>query len=104
MLLVIMLESIMFGVLGYAIFRVGAKMEYGDERTGILWLLSFVLVLLGLKLGWDLIIDGSHAIDSGTFNAALVGLVVIAGSALGITSFFVMLSGHHDSVSNTTNG
>ena len=99
MLLAIMLESIMFGLLGMAILRVSRLMNGNDDRTAIVRLLSTVLVLLGLKLGWDLIIDGSHAIDSGTFSAALAGLIIVSGRALGISSFFVML--HHNSASNT---
>jgi hypothetical protein len=101
MLSVIVLESIAFGLLGYAILLVGTKMDEGYDRTSIIWLLSIVLALLGAKLGWDLVIDGSHAIDSRSFSAVLAGLVVIAGSSVGITSFFVMLNGQRSTASST---
>jgi predicted tellurium resistance membrane protein TerC len=103
MLLAIMLESIMFGLLGMAILRVSRLMNGSDYRTAIVRLLSTVLVLLGLKLGWDLIIDGRHAIDSGTFSAALAGVVIVSGGALGIASIFVMLNANFET-SRDTNG
>lgn len=90
MMLVIAIESILFGLMGYAILQVSRKMPKDYDRTAILWIMSFVMAAQGARLLRDLIVDGVH-VEVGTFGGAAAGAATMFGTLFGVVCYVFML-------------